>query len=449
MLSKDEKNTRKEIIKIAFPVAGVSLFNTFMHAIDAKMVAALGISKIAAVSLTNTPRLLIFSLFLSFNTATNILLARAIGDKDRNGACGIVRNGLTAVLVFSVLIGALAAALSRPVMSVFANQADTIADSSRYFSITMLFSFVYLLGAFMNSCNICSGRPKSVLYSNIAANLVNIFFNYLLIDGHLGCPALGVFGAAVATVIGNACGTLVSAVSFFRSFPLRELRDMKQPLLPGLKKYGEVWGNIALAGVAERVSYFILAIINSRVGSYIYSVYSVGMYFLNINFAVGNGLSTACLTLISKASEDREKIRACFSAFRRLIICAAAGLMLVWLVLGRAVFSLYSPEADFLRMGTISVVFFLFITPLHILSLSLQGILNSLKDSAYVARVSLLSTLVIYCGVCWLMNGALHTGISGIWAGCLCAYLFSGLAFLRRYSRKKKEKTPESTAAGA
>lgn len=439
MPAQNERDTRRELIRIAAPVAGVSLFNTFMHAIDARMVSVLGISKIAAVSLTNTPRLLIFSLFFSFNTATNILLARAIGDGDRKGACGIVRNGLAAVLAFSILLGALAASLSRPILSVFANQADTIGDSSSYFSITMLFSFVYLAGAFMNSCNVCSGRPRSVFYSNVAANLVNVLFNYLLIDGHLGFPALGVLGAAVATVIGNACGTLVSAVCLLKSFPLRELKAAGRPLLSGLGNYAGIWGNIALSGVTERVSYFILAIINARVGSYVYSVYSVGMYFLNVNFAVGNGLSTACLTLIGKASEDRAKTGACLRAFRRVIVCAAACLVLLWLVCGRSVFALYSREPDFIRMGTVSVAFFLLITPLHILSLSLQGILNSLKDSAYVARVSLLSTLVIYCGVCWLMNGVLHTGIIGIWAGCLCSYLFSGGAYLRRCSRKKRE----------
>lgn len=51
--------------------------------------------------------------------------------------------------------------------------------------------------------------------TNITSNLVNVVFNYLLIGGNFGFPALGVKGAAIATVIGTAVGCAMSIMSVF------------------------------------------------------------------------------------------------------------------------------------------------------------------------------------------------------------------------------------------
>ena len=75
----------------------------------------------------------------------------------------------------------------------------------------------------VNAAQRGAGNTKIAMKTNVAANVVNVIFNYLLIEGHFGFPALGVSGAAIATVIGSMVGCIMSIVAAWKndfiSFP--------------------------------------------------------------------------------------------------------------------------------------------------------------------------------------------------------------------------------------
>ena len=77
------QNLHKEIIKISVPSFLETLFNTFTGIIDSKMVSALGVSAISAVSVTNQPKLFIFSIFFALQTVTTSLVAKYYGKDDQ------------------------------------------------------------------------------------------------------------------------------------------------------------------------------------------------------------------------------------------------------------------------------------------------------------------------------------------------------------------------------
>ena len=77
--SGNEKSLNKEILTIGVPAFLESLFTTFASVIDSKMVSAMGVSAISAVSVTNQPRLFVFSIFFALNTVTTSLIARYHG----------------------------------------------------------------------------------------------------------------------------------------------------------------------------------------------------------------------------------------------------------------------------------------------------------------------------------------------------------------------------------
>src|SRR5574344_2528520 len=74
---------KKEVWGIGGPAIIESLFTTFASIIDTKMVSALGVTAISAVSVTNQPKLFVFCLFFAINVAVSALVARCMGQKDR------------------------------------------------------------------------------------------------------------------------------------------------------------------------------------------------------------------------------------------------------------------------------------------------------------------------------------------------------------------------------
>ena len=85
-IDNDKKNAYKEIFVIGVPSVLQVLVTTFSSIIDSKMVSALGIKAIAAISVTNHPRLLALSLFFAISTVTSSLVARYLGEKKQEKA---------------------------------------------------------------------------------------------------------------------------------------------------------------------------------------------------------------------------------------------------------------------------------------------------------------------------------------------------------------------------
>lgn len=102
------------------------------------MVSALGITAISAISVTNQPRLFIFSIFFALNTVTSSLAAKYLGRNDRDQANRTLDAVIKLVIGLSVLLSILSVLLARPIMIAFANQKDTLEDSILYFRIVMV-----------------------------------------------------------------------------------------------------------------------------------------------------------------------------------------------------------------------------------------------------------------------------------------------------------------------
>ena len=125
-LSLDKKTITKEILNIGIPSFLETLFTTFAGIIDSKMVSKLGVTAISAVSVTNQPRLFVFSIFFALNTVTSSLVAKNFGKNDRDTANRIFDHVMKLVLMLSVGLSIASVLLARPIMIAFANQKDTM-----------------------------------------------------------------------------------------------------------------------------------------------------------------------------------------------------------------------------------------------------------------------------------------------------------------------------------
>lgn len=121
-----EKNMNREILSIGVPSFFETLFNTFATIIDSKMVAAMGVSAISSVAVTNQPRLFAYSVFFALNTVTTSLIAKYHGKSDRDAANRVLDHGLKLVLILSLVLSTAAVCLAKPIMVLFSGQADTL-----------------------------------------------------------------------------------------------------------------------------------------------------------------------------------------------------------------------------------------------------------------------------------------------------------------------------------
>lgn len=435
------KSILKEILKIGVPSFLETLFITFANMIDSKMVSAMGVTAISAVSVTSSPRLFIFSVFIALNTVLTSLVARYLGKDDRDAANRCFDAVLKITIGLSIILSVVSVVLARPIMTLCSNQPDTMDDSVTYFSIVMggmIFNLGFMaINAGLRGC----GKTSLTFTSNVLSCLVNIFFNYLLIEGHWGFPALGIKGAAIATVAGTIAAFIYMIFigckqDLFVNIPYC-LKKKYKVTKEGTSEIRTMATSTITDGLATRVSILIIGAIVARIGSFQMAVYSLGVQLLSINQALGTGLQTSGVALIGRSfgAGDKELMNTYKKNILMLGNIAAVVLGLIIIAGGRTFYGFYSDDPEFISLGAKSCLFIGAITLSQTMKFAYTGVLQGVGAMKEVMKSSILSFGVVNLCVLAFCVFVLKIGIWGAWIGTLASQTFQTLMCMR-YTKK-------------
>ena len=178
----------------------------------------------------------------------------------------------------------------------------TLDDAMIYLRIIMFSIPFQSLNLTINAAQRGCGKTKISMWTNIISNVVNITFNYLLINGIGIFPRLEVAGAAIATTMGACTAFLVSIATLFRknnylSFYHKSTWLLKKYILSPILK---VSSSAFVEQVFMRIGFLLYAAIIARLGTTEYATHLICMNILSLSFAFGDGLSIAASALVGQ-----------------------------------------------------------------------------------------------------------------------------------------------------
>lgn len=408
-------------IQIAWPSILESFLISLVGVIDTMMVGVLGSSAIAAVGLTTQPKFIGLAVFMSLNVAVSAIVAHRLGQQDKQSANKVLVQALTIALGLTAVISVLCVAFAEPIIAFAGGNEDTLRDGADYFKIIMGGMIFNVVSMTINAAQRGSGNTKIAMRTNIVSNLVNVGFNYLLIGGNFGFPAMGVRGAAVATVIGSVVACGMSIVSLLHKDRFISLRKF-----PGLGFDRRTLASIANIGSSSlveqvflRIGFFTYSILVAKLGTADFAAHMVGMNILSISFSLGDGLSVASVALVGRSlGEKRRDLARMYGGFcQRIGLSFAAVLAVVFLICGKQIFMLFSREADVLQHAEMIIGMIILILFTQIPQVVFSGSLRGSGDTKFTALVSLISVAVVRPGAGWLFCYPLHLGLFGAWIG--------------------------------
>ena len=181
--------------------------------IDSLFLSRLGESVLSAVSLSFVVQNLSVSFFTGIATGMNAVISRAIGAGDFKESRNAVISGVAvqSVLVFCFVLFGVFGVPSY--FSLSNKNAEVISNGIRYLRPLMLFSIFSCAQITSERLLQSTGQARYMLYSQVVGTVVNSVLDPIMIFGLLGCPALGIAGAAYATIIGQMSAT-VTALCF-------------------------------------------------------------------------------------------------------------------------------------------------------------------------------------------------------------------------------------------
>ncbi|MCM1149900.1 MAG: MATE family efflux transporter [Butyricicoccus sp.] len=391
------KSLLRTVIGIAVPVGLQSMLQSSFAMIDQLMVGQLGSAAVAAVEAAGRPAF-IFSVAAGAAAAVaGVMISQYLGMKDGDMADRSLCVNLAAAAALALLFMGLCLAIPGQTVGLFVRDDAAVLALGREYLVRIAWTYLPMGVASVLSVMIrCEGRAAYTLYAGFFSAAVNTALNYVLIFGRFGAPALGVAGAAAASVVSQLVNVLLIAAMFYRvrvrgrrfrlslALGAEGGRQFARMLLPVLV-------NEVLWSVGQSVNTFIYG----HIGTGALAAMSLTGPVQGLFTGALGGVSQAAGILIGKrlgAREYDEAYREAKAMMRYgLIGSLALSALLIWLR-GPYV-GLFNVEPEVRSGAAMLLLAFAVLAPVKVANMVLGGgILRSGGKTGYVMVIDMIGT---------------------------------------------------------
>lgn len=321
----------RPMLRLALPVVLVQVGSMAMGLVDTLMVGHVSARVLAAVALGN----LFFINAIVFGQGTLMALdpivAQAVGARDEAAVSRALQRGMLLCLGLSVFT-ALLLLPARPLLVAMKQQPEVIPDTVAYVLISIPGTLPYLAFVVLRQTLQALHRVASVVWAMVAANITNAGLNWVFVYGHLGSPALGARGSAIATLASRWIMLLLLVVLAWRDIEphlvpfrpeSRDWRPLGRMLRLGLP--------IGAQQVLEVAAFGAIGLLMGVLGTVEMAAHQIAITLAAFTFMVPLGVSAAAAVRVGRAVGAHDAARA-RGAARAAYACGVGFMMLTALL---------------------------------------------------------------------------------------------------------------------
>lgn len=417
------KTIYKRAFEIAWPSTIESILVALIGSVDLMMVGNLGKEAISAVGITTQPKFIILATIIALNIGVTVLVSRRKGAKDQHAGNKILHHAFSLSILLSFILSMLGAVFAREFMQLAGATEDYIDLAVTYFRIIMFGNFFNCTALTITAAQRGAGNTKISMKTNLSANIVNLIFNALLINGLFFFPELGVKGAAIATSIGNVVGFMVALYSITRKGKFLELK--LNHLFHFEKQYLKEIFNISKSSFIEqiflRIGFFSYVKAVAGLGTVAFSAHQAVMSIMSISFSVGDGLSVANTSLVGQSLGAKRKDMAIIygKVSQRIGLVMALFTSLMITLFRSQIMSLFASEPEVILAGEVPLMILSVAVIFQITQVITIGSLRGAGDVKFVAGIMLISVTIIRPSLTWILCYPFNLGLNGAWLSIL------------------------------
>ncbi len=205
------------LLKMSGPAILSMLISAIYNIVDSIYVARVSEEALRAVSLAFPAQMIIISIAVGTGVGVNSLVARRLGEKSREKASSAATNGLIIAVLSAIAIAVFGLIFSGKFIGAFTNDQTVYQYGTDYLFIVTVFCAGSVVEIIINKILQATGNMVMPMITQLVGAIANIILDPIFIFGYFGCPAMGVKGAAIATVIGQFFAMLLALyIAFFK-----------------------------------------------------------------------------------------------------------------------------------------------------------------------------------------------------------------------------------------
>ncbi|MFU8780741.1 MAG: MATE family efflux transporter [Kiritimatiellia bacterium] len=419
------------ILRLAIPMLVSAVLQNAQSLIDLYWIGRLGADSVAALAIGGTILMMLFPLVMGMAVGTVAIVSRRIGEGDARGTAYAAGQALSVAMGLGLIAGAAGWLFADELPRLLGAEPAVALLASEYLKILFLGSFtVFVLFVGGHSIFQAAGNTVIPMILMIAANILNLVLDPILIFGLYGIPALGVRGAAIATVMSQALaagGALVLLHYGIGGIKIRLRHMLPQPAIAlnilriGLPGTGQMLARSLMALVLMRIA--------ATAGTAAIAAFGAGnrlqMLILMPAFALGNAAATLVGQNLGAGRPDRAERGAWIATWMDIALMVLLGGALA--LFAPELMRVFTPDANVITIGTdflrITCGFYVFVAPSIVLGRALQGAGDTLTPMI----LTLVSLWGIQVPLAIILSRVFEPATHGIWWAIAIAVTIHGI----------------------
>ena len=429
-------------LKIALPVMFAQLGQAIVMLADTVMVGHLGTVELAAVSFGSSVFMIGFLFALGLSIGATPLIGKEYAAGEHRRSAIIFQNSILFDIGVSLFLGGI-----MWVVSFFMDrmgQPDEVWPlAQEYFRISVYtLPFVLLFQSFRQFME-GIGNTKYAMVITLVGNILNIFLNWVLIFGKLGCPMLGVAGAAYATLIARILMSIAFVVLFFVKRPLIRYfyffgkKSFSRREIKGLAYMGIPIGSQMLL---ETLGMSLSSIMVGWFGAVALASHQIAMNLSSLTFMISSGLASATTIRVShqigvKDFKSMRKAGIASTHLSLLFSCACAIVLFFFRVQIASVFSVDPQVLELSSLLIAIVAIYQFGDGFQVVSI---GALRGMSDVYAPMVVAIVCYLIVNLSMAYLLAVIFNWGAVGVWIAFMIELYLAAILLGLRFRHKTK-----------
>ncbi|MDO4735956.1 MAG: MATE family efflux transporter [Bacteroidia bacterium] len=428
----------KRNLSLATPVIITQTGQMIVQFADNIMVGHLGTTPFAGVAFANTIITILLVFFTCFTQGLIPHVGHSYGRGEHKKAADYFTNAVVLDALLCIFI--LFALFATPIMDYMGQDAQILPYAKIYYTISVISLIPLVMFFAIRNFAEGIGITKHVMYITIVCNILNIVLNWILIYGKLGFPALGVAGAAYATLISRILMFIVFTVLIFRIEPYKGYIKLIDKCSLSKEKFLTVLKTsipISLQALVEVSAFNISGIMVGWFGQDAMAANQIALTMTTFSFMAANGVGVAATIRVAHQFGEKRYKDAQKAGFAAMHISIA---MMVTTGLIYIIFRNYIPYIFVSDPAVTTIASSLIIVAacfqvFDATQLSNLASLRGLADVKAPLVYSIIAYYIIGLSMSYILSSVVNIGPIGVWWGLSIGLIVAAITYTIRFKK--------------
>ncbi len=399
----------KLLMNMALPLVISMLVQALYNVVDSIYVSRISESAVTALSLAFPIQNLLIGCATGVGVGVNSLLSKSLGEQNYNRANRTAGNGFLLSALFSAIFVVFGIFFARPFFATQTTVSETLEGGTVYLAIVCIGSIGVFIEILCERLLQASGNAFQSMVTQATGAIINIILDPVLIFGWFGLPAMGIAGAALATVIGQWAAAILAM--YLNKKYNKELDLKCCHAKPDAYVIRTVMGigvpSIIMVGIGSINNFGINQILQgfSETATGVFGIYfKLQSFFFMPLFGINNAVISIVAFNYGARNPDRmmKTVKMAALAGVGIMLCGLAAFQFI----PELLLSIFAPSPEFMSMAVQALRTISWCFPVAAVCIILGSTFQALGTGIYSTIVSLCRQLIVLLPAAWLLSQA-------------------------------------------